>query len=262
MTSFNYFRCAGLILAALLTFGLTPAESQTPRHRELQGAISQRQADEILNELKEIRIQLEKLNAAVAGPRSAAGTPSPSAKVQMSISGDWHSIGESTAPVTLIEFVDYQCPFCRLFHSSAFADLKKNYIDTGKVRFVSRDLPLDFHPLSLKAAEATRCAGDQGKYWEMRDALLTNSAPPSEEVIKKTAEGLSLRTQVFNTCLDSDKHKGELQKDADEAATLQISDTPTFVLAKTAKDKLEGVRIVGALSYAAFQSLIDQMLKN
>jgi protein-disulfide isomerase len=138
---------------------------------------------------------------------------------------------------------------------------KKNYIDTGKVRFVSRDLPLEFHPFALKAAEAARCAGDQNKYWELRDALYANAAPPNDDVVKKAAESLSLDEKGFRACLDSDKYKADVQKDAVEAATLQISGTPTFVLAKSAKDKLNGVRIVGAQSFATFQAAIDGLLK-
>jgi len=161
-----------------------------------------------------------------------------------------------------VEFADYQCPFCRKFQSDTFVELKKNYIDTGKVRFVSRDLPLDFHPYSMKAAEASRCAGDQGKYWEMRDALITNSASLSDDMISKSAETLAIRMDDFRSCVTSDRYKAEIQKDSTEAASLQISGTPSFVLAKTTKDKLDGVKIVGALPYSQFQSAIEQMLKN
>jgi protein-disulfide isomerase len=178
----------------------------------------------------------------------------------MSVGSGWYSIGRADAPVTLVEFADYQCPFCKRFHNDAYAELKKHYIDTGKVRFVSRDLPLDFHPLALKAAEATRCAGDQGKYWELRDAVIANSAPPSDEVIEKAAEGLSLDLKDFQACLATGKYREEILKDAAEAAALQISGTPTFVLARSAKDKLDGVRIVGAQTFAAFQRVIEGLL--
>jgi len=190
-----------------------------------------------------------------------AVAPAPPQKVQMSIGDGWYAIGRADAPVTLVEFADYQCPFCKRFHTDAYAELKKNYIDTGKVRFVSRDLPLEFHPFALKAAEAVRCAGDQNKYWELRDALYSNAAPPSEDVIKKASEGLALDAKGFQVCLDSDKYKADVQKDASEAAKLQISGTPTFVLAKSAKDKLDGVRIVGAQPFSAFQAAIEGLLK-
>jgi protein-disulfide isomerase len=130
------------------------------------------------------------------------------------------------------------------------------------VRFVNRDLPLEFHPFALKAAEAERCAGDQGKYWELRDALYANAAPPNDDAIKKAADSLSLDKQKFNACLASEKYKADVQRDAAEAAALQIGGTPTFVLAKSAKDKLDGLRIVGAQPFTTFQAAIDALLKD
>lgn len=251
----------GLTVAGLAALGAAPARGQSSQPADAQRGISQRQADEILDELRQIRTQLEKLNATVASPRAAAATPVRE-KVQISNSSEWHAIGKDSAPLTLIEFLDYQCPFCRRFHSETFTELKRNYIDTGKVRFVSRDLPLEFHPFSLKAAEAASCVGDQGKYWEMRDALLASSPTLSDDVIAKLGDSLSTNIADFRACLSAERHKGDVQKDAQEAATIQIKSTPTFVLAKSGRDKLEGVKIVGAQPYAAFQSLIDEMLKN
>ena len=225
-------------------------------------AITKEQADAIVGELKQIRQLLEKqqVQLARAVPQQPAA-PAPPEKVQMNVGNGWYSIGRADAPVTLVEFGDYQCPFCKRFHTDAYAELKKNYIDTGKVRFVSRDLPLEFHPFALKAAEASRCAGDQGKYWELRDALYANAAPPNDDVIKKAVETLALDAKGFQACLDSDRYKADVQKDASEAATLQISGTPTFVLAKSAKDKLDGVRIIGAQPFSAFQAAIDGLLR-
>jgi protein-disulfide isomerase len=227
-------------------------------------AITKEQADAIVSELKQIRQLLEKQQAQLAAAIAPRPTPAPAPpeKVQMSVANGWYSLGRADAPVMLVEFADFQCPFCKKFHTDAYAELKKNYIDTGKVRFVSRDLPLDFHPFALKAAEAARCAGDQQKYWELRDALYSNAAPPNDEVIGKAIETLSLDKVAFQSCLSSEKYKADVQKDAGEAAKLQISGTPTFVLAKSAKDKLDGVRIVGAQPFAAFQSAINALLKN
>jgi protein-disulfide isomerase len=226
-------------------------------------AITKEQADAIVAELKQIRQLLEKQQVQLARAMAPQPSPAPAPpeKVQMNIGNGWYSIGRADAPVTLVEFADYQCPFCKRFHTDAYAELKKNYIDPGKVRFVSRDLPLEFHPFALKAAEAARCAGDQNKYWELRDALCSNAAPPSEDVIKKAVETLSLDAKGFQACMDSEKYKADVQKDATEAAKLQISGTPTFVLAKSGKDKLDGVRIVGAQPFLAFQAAIEGLLK-
>ena len=83
-------------------------------------------------------------------------------------------LGDKNAPLTVVEFTDYQCPFCQRFHVTSYPDLKKNYIDTGKVRFYSRDLPLDFHANAMRAAQAARCANDQGQYWKMREIMSAN----------------------------------------------------------------------------------------
>ena len=246
---------------------VVPANFRCPRAENeaaaKSGVITREQADAIVSELKQIRELLEKQEAQLARAlvqRSAAAPALPQ-RVQMNVGSGWHSIGRADAAVTLVEFADYQCPYCKKFHTEAYPDLKKNYIDTGKVRFVSRDLPLEFHPFALKAAEAARCAADQGKYWEFRETLYLNAAPPNDDVIRKAAETLSLDMQALTACLATEKYKSDVQKDSAEAATLQVTGTPTFVLAKTTKDKLDGVRLVGALPYASFQSAIDVLLK-
>jgi protein-disulfide isomerase len=240
-----------------------PAKAQSVTINMPEG-MTKDQADAVLTELRQIRQLLEKQQAQFARglPAQPSAAPAAPENVQMGIGSGWYSIGRTDAPVTLVEFSDYQCPFCKRFHTDAYAELKKNYIETGKVRFISRDLPLDFHPFSMKAAEAVRCAGDQGKYWEMRDTLIANSAALSDEMIFKSAEGLAIKMDDFRPCVSSEHHKSEIQKDAADAASVQISGTPSFVLAKSAKDKLDGVKIVGALPYAQFQSAIDQMLKD
>lgn len=223
--------------------------------------ITEDQGTAILLELRQIRQLLETQQAQLARGARQPVAPTPPEKVQMSVGNGWYSIGKADAPVTVVEFADYQCPFCKRFHTDAYAELKGEYIDTGKVRFVNRDLPLDFHPLALKAAEAVRCAGDQGKYWEFRDMLFSSTDPPNDDVIGKTAITLSLDQDALKSCLASHKYKADVQKDASDAASLQISGTPTFVVAKSAEDKLDGVRIIGAQPYATFHSAIETLLK-
>jgi protein-disulfide isomerase len=225
--------------------------------------ITRDQADGILDELRQIRQLLEKqqaqLDRVVTPQTSVPGAPE---KVQMTVKSTWSSLGRADAPITLVEFADYECPFCKGFHTGTYAELKKNYIDTGKVRFFSRDLPLEFHSTASSAAEAARCAGDQDKYWQLRDALLTNPSAPNDDVIKKAAESLSIEMKAFQACLDSNKYKGEVQEDAAEATTLHIIGTPSFVLGRTSGDKLDGIVLVGSQPYASFDSAIQEMLKD
>lgn len=224
--------------------------------------ITRDQADGILDELRQIRQLLEKqqaqLDRALTPQPPVPGAPQ---KVQMSVKNTWRSLGRADSPITLVEFADYECPFCKGFHTSTYAELKKNYIDTGKVRFFSRDLPLQFHPTASSAAEAVRCAGDQDKYWQLRDALLTNPSAPNDDIIKKAAESLSIEMKAFQACLDSNKYKGDVQEDAAEAAALHLDGTPSFVLGTTFGGKLDGIVLAGAQPYASFDSAIQDILQ-
>jgi protein-disulfide isomerase len=161
----------------------------------------------------------------------------------------------------MVEFTDYQCPFCRRFEADSFAQLKKDYIDTGKVRFVSRDLPLDFHPNAPAAAMAARCAGEQHKFWEMRDAMMLDTATDlGPDSILKYGQKTNLDMTAFRGCLSDKKYTSAIQKDTADAGTLGISGTPSFVIGKTAKDEIAGIRIVGAVPYSVFASTIKDLL--
>jgi protein-disulfide isomerase len=219
--------------------------------------ITSDQAEAILEELRQIRKLLEKQQSLPA--QAAAPSPEPPQQARMSVASGWYSLGRDDAPLTLVEFADYECPFCKSFHSKTFADLKKHYIDTGKRHFISRDLPLEFHTRALPAAEAARCAGDQGKFWEMRDALI-GSTDLSSETFLKLAQTLSLDAPALRECVTAEKHKIEIQADQADAGTLQISGTPTFVLGKVSDSVLNGVVIVGAQPYEVFDTTIQQML--
>jgi protein-disulfide isomerase len=224
------------------------------------------QADAILNELKAIHQLLvaQGTNRAAATPANTAPANTAAAhsndKVQLKIASDWHWLGREDAPVTIVEFTDYQCPFCRKYHTETFPQLKKNYIDTGKVRFASRDLPLSIHPHAQKAAEAARCAGEQNKFWELRDTMIANAADLSPDAIIKYAQTNALDIPSFKACTEADKYKADIQKDAADAGTLGISGTPSFVIGKTATDTMEGDRVVGALPVSAFENEIQKFL--
>src|SRR6266704_1199611 len=129
-------------------FAALPLVLWLPLGAQEQG-ISRQQADEILNELRQIRQLLEK-QAKAPQPQGEQIT-----RAKVNLDG-FAMLGSKDAPLTMVEFTDYQCPFCQRFHVTSFPDLKKEYIDTGKVRFFSRDMPLDFHANAMRAAEAAR----------------------------------------------------------------------------------------------------------
>lgn len=256
-----------LLLAAVL-FSVAAAAQSTPQNAAQQDqartgnptaipqGITSQQADAILQELKAIHQLLDRQQSAAAPPEQNPASD----KVTMSVSEGWYALGRDDAPVTVVEFSDYQCPFCRKFHSDSFIELKKNYIDTGKVRFVSRDLPLDFHPNSAGAAAAARCAGEQGKFWEMRDLMLASASDLSPPSIAKYGAQLGLDSAEFSTCISDAKYAAAIKNDAADAAALGIGGTPSFVVARTAKGQINGVRIVGAVPYSVFDTAIKNQL--
>src|ERR1035438_3579240 len=230
-----------------------PAESKSVKAESvtinMPEGMTKDQADAILNELKAIHQLL--LNPPATRTAVAAPAVPPSDKVKMSVGTGWYALGRDDAPVTVVEFTDYQCPFCRRFETDTFAQLKKDYIDTGKVRFVSRDLPLDFHPNAPAAAMAARCAGEQHKFWEMRDAMMLDTATDlGPDSILKYGQKTNLDMTAFGGCLKDKKYTSAIQKDAADAGALGIRGTPRFVIGKTAKDENAGIRIVGATDYS------------
>jgi len=181
--------------------------------------------------------------------------------VTIKVRGDWHAMGREDAPVTLVEFTDYECSFCRRFELESLPQLKRDYVDTGKVRFVSRNLPLEMHPNAPAAALAAQCAGDQHKFWPMHDAMMQDSATDlGPGALLKYAQKAGLDIPAFESCVKDNKGAAAIQQDVADAGSVGIAGTPSFVIGKTAKDEIAGARIVGAVPYAVFESAIKELL--
>jgi len=219
-------------------------------------AMTKEQGDAILKELREIKQMLIKQQQQPAAP---AG---PQVPQKLTVKADSRFVlGKSDAPLTIVEFTDFQCPFCGRFESTTFPELKKDYIDTGKVRLILRDLPLDgLHPYAIKAAQSVRCAGDQEKFWEMKEAVFRNQNRLDNEALEGYARDLALNMDAFRTCMSSGSHLQEIGDDAQYAQSLGINGTPTFIIGKTAGSTVEGRVIPGALPYASFKSVLDELL--
>ena len=160
--------------------------------------------------------------------------------------------GKPDAPVTIIEFSDFQCPFCAKFYQEAYPQIIKEYVDTGKVKLVYRDYPLGFHPNAQKAAEASECAHEQNKFWEMHDKLFENQESLSEVNYKKWATELGMDSNKFNDCLDTGKYEEEVQKDLQAGSDAGVSGTPGFFVNHQI--------ISGAVPFAVFKEVIDAEL--
>lgn len=173
--------------------------------------------------------------------------------------GTLPALGDQNAKVTIVEFSDFQCPFCRSFFTAAFPELKKEYIDTGKVALYYRHFPLDFHPSANISAQASECANEQGKFWQMHDKMYdeqgkqgTGTIQYTKDDLKKWAADLGLNTGSFNECLDSEKYKDKVAKDLTDGTAAGVSGTPTFFV--------NGTELVGAQPFSAFKAVIDQKL--
>jgi protein-disulfide isomerase len=170
------------------------------------------------------------------------------------------SLGREDAPLAMIAYVDLQCPYCRQFEETIFPQLRKDYIDTGKVRFISRDLPLAVHSEAQNASEAARCAGDQGHYWDLRTAMLLHGEFLNSEQIREQADSLHLDLNALFRCMAQKKYAREISRNMTEAAALGISATPSFILSTNNSGQPETVVVVGVQSYPVFKAAIDALL--
>lgn len=212
--------------------------------------LSKDQGDAILNELRQIRTLLERQQL----PPAQQPPPAPE-KVTLKLGAEY-SLGRDDSPVVIVEYTDYQCGYCSLFHTRTYPDIRKNFIDKGTARFVKRDLPLDFHPNALKAAQAARCAGDQKKFWEMHDLLSANPDALGPEAYARYARDIGLDAGAFKACIESDKHVADILESGKGAVGIGITGTPSFVVGTVTGDTLDGIRIVGAQPYAVFEEVI------
>ena len=160
--------------------------------------------------------------------------------------------GDKKAKVTIVEFSDYECPFCGKFHQQTLPQINENYIKTGKVKLIYRDFPLGFHQQAQKAAEAAECAGEQNKYYEMHDKLFIDGVQGGVESFKKFAANIGLDTNKFNSCLDSGAMASEIQKDMSDGAQYGVTGTPGFFI--------NGQLVSGAQPYQVFAQAIEQAL--
>ena len=173
--------------------------------------------------------------------------------------------GGRDALVTLLEYSDYECPYCIRHFAVTMPQIETNYIQTGKIRYAFRDNPVDqLHPEAIRAHEAARCAGDQGKYWEMHGRLFTGKGTHGADALLAHANALGLSAPDFTTCLQSGRHTEDIRRTVAEATSFGANGTPAFFLGvrDPATDQIRLVRaITGAQPYEAFAQAIDAMIK-
>ncbi len=195
------------------------------------------------------------------GGDGAQAVATPTAIKDPSVLSDKNdaSLGKADAKVTIVEFSDFQCPFCRSFFQGAYGQIKKDYIDTGKVRLVFRHFPLSFHPAARPSALAAECAGDQGKFWQFHDKMFTEQEKKGTGTVsygiaelKTWASQIGLDSAKFNSCLDGEKYASKVDTDTAAGSKYGVSGTPSFFI--------NGKLLVGAQPFAKFKELIDSAL--
>lgn len=195
------------------------------------------------------------LTCALLAVSGCAGQrPAPAASV------DFQVLGNPQAKVALIEFTDLQCPYCARFATTVFPELRRRYIDTGKVRFESYDMPLSFHRYAMAAAIAARCAGEQGKYWEFREALFRNQADLPSGPYDALAKQFGLDLGRYTECRRNPRTEAAVRADLALARQNGFDSTPTFVVGRVIDGGIPGELIRGAQPLEFFVAKLDALL--
>ena len=210
---------------------------------------------EVLKELLEIK----KLLATRASPNA----DTPPREIIIDTEGSPIK-GNESARFALIEYSDYECPFCSRYVRDTLPLIERDYIKTGKIKYVFRDFPIEsLHRNALLASEAAACAREQGKYWEMHDRLFSNPNALTAKDITTHAQFIGINPTDFQQCLDSSKYREVIRKAVSEAAGLGINGTPTFFVAVSVPNssKVKVIRALkGAPAYANFKEVLDTIL--
>jgi protein-disulfide isomerase len=182
--------------------------------------------------------------------QAAAQTSQPVTRYKVDDGGNL-AVGPNTAPITIVEFSDYQCPYCIKWDTEVYKRLLQAYPD--KIRFVYRDFPLySIHPEAEPAAEAANCAGEQGRYYDYHDKLFSEEVELGSAAYTQYASELGLDMAKFKDCLSSHRYKAEVTSDYEYASNLGVRSTPTFFI--------NGIALIGAQPYENFKQVIDKEL--
>ncbi len=244
----------------LLCFGLSQignAQAQTGAKDQPQNEISSLRTDirALQAEQQQIISRLDELKQFLEANTQPPPVPS------LNVRGETFR-GDSGARVAIIEYADFECPYCGEYERQVFPQLLTDYIQTGKVKFFYRDLPLPGHARALPAARAARCAGEQGKYWEMHDSLFAKQNALSAPALLDRAQTLGLDTAKFTECQSSEKYTADIQKSISEALKMGVDGTPTFFLGvvEPGGDVTISKRFAGTAPFDVFKSELDALL--
>ena len=242
------------LLAAVSPLSAQPSSDTEALKSEIQSLkAGQQQIQKDIAEIKQI------LQAA----RNPQAAPEKALNAVVNIAGE-PVRGNKDAKFTVIEFSEYQCPFCSRHVKNTVPQLDKEYVQTGKVKYVFRDLPLEsIHKNAFKASEAAHCANEQGKFWQMHDRLFENQQALEVAKLTEHATAVGVDAKKFQACLDSGKYAADIRKDMAEADRLGVSATPTTLIAVSQPNdpNVKVVKVIrGAQSWAVFKAAFDELL--
>lgn len=243
---------SGALVMAFLLAGQAALGQTQPTTAELKKDI-----EALQTALKAIQKDIQEIKALLQDRQPAAALQN----VAFDMAGRPFK-GAKTARLMLVEFSDYECPYCARYLQETSPQIQKEYIDTGKVKWVFVDFPIEsLHKRAFRAAEAARCAGEQGKYWEMHDRLFANQQALDAWTAHAEAVGLDLTK--FQSCLEGGKYASEIRKDLKLGQSLGVTGTPAFVLLLTDSSgaSVKTARVLrGAQPFAVFKIQIDALL--
>jgi protein-disulfide isomerase len=206
------------------------------------------QMDQVLFELKQLREMIATLGPQKDAPR----------RVKLNV-GDAPALGSKHAALTIVTFTDYQCSFCQQFYQRTFPDLKKLFIDTGKVRFYSLDRPIESHRNAMVAALAGRCAAEQNAFWSVHEQMRSNTEKLDLSDLIRYGEHAGVDVPRFRQCIDSQKYKDAIAGTTAAAASVGANGTPSFVVGRSTSEGVEGELVIGAVPFGVFEQILGQL---
>lgn len=219
-----------------------------------------RQLEAIHKEIRLLRQELAKTGKVAAAPEAAVGVRRLPKPVFLT---DYPLQGSPAARVAILEFSDYECPFCRRHFTETLPRLRKRYVDTGQVAYLVSDFPLDFHPAAASAAIAARCAAEQDAFWRMHDALFGAGRRLETEYYEVVASRSGLDLDRFRKCMDEQhRHRPWLAERVEEAKVQGVSGTPAFLIGRVERGVMrEAVMVSGAQPFVRFERILDRLLR-
>jgi protein-disulfide isomerase len=257
------------VVAAIPLVGRAQQPKDDPQTLQKRIAALEAGQQAILKELQEIKALLQKAQqtpaattAAAAASGSAASMPVPTTPISIQ---NAPSRGSASAHVTLIEFSDFECPFCGRYARETYAQIQKEYVDTGKVRYVFRNAPIeDLHPRAFGAAVAGECARAQNKFWELHDRMFRDQRGLTPVGLRSSADMVGIDLAAFDRCVAGEAAPAKVRQDLADAVAFGGTATPTFFLAVEEKNGTVRAlqKIVGAKSFSVFKAALDTLLSS